>query len=89
MNILEKQLIVKNRKGVHGRIATRMIKIAHKHKVKMCIICDGQITDCSSVLDILSIALAHGTTFTLRVAGQDRDKAMSAAEKLMNDTDEP
>lgn len=88
MKVLEKQLTVDNPKGIHGRIATKMIKIASRHDVRLCIICEGQTVDCTSVLDILSVALVHGTTFTLRLAGKQTERAMTAVEKLITGADE-
>jgi phosphotransferase system HPr (HPr) family protein len=88
MNTLEKQLTVRNHKGVHGRIATKLIKIAKKHDVRLYIIHEDELSDCSSVLDILAFALVHGATFKLRVVGKDAEKAMSAVEKLIGDRNE-
>lgn len=84
MNILEKQLTVNNRKGVHGRIAAELIKIADRHKVRIYIKHDGDIYDCSSVLDILSIALVYGTSFWIKIEGTESEKAMDAIEKAIS-----
>lgn len=84
MNTLEKQLTVNNRKGIHGRIAARLIQIANKKNVKLSIIYNDEMFDCSSVLDILSIALVYGTTFKIRIVGKETEKAMAAVENLIN-----
>lgn len=86
MNVLEKQLTVTNHMGIHGRIATKMIKIANKYDVRLCIIYGNQQFDCSSVLDILSLALTQGATFTVRLAGRETKKAMRAVENLLYGT---
>jgi phosphocarrier protein HPr len=84
VNTQEKQLTVNNRKGIHGRIAARLIKIANKNKVRLNIIYNEELYDCSSVLDILSIALVYGATFKIRIVGKETEKAMSAVENLIN-----
>jgi phosphotransferase system HPr (HPr) family protein len=89
MNSLEKNITVGNRKGVHGRIATEIIKIARHHGVRFHILHDDHVYDCSSVLDILGIALTHGETFTLRADGGQSREALSAVEMLMNEADKP
>ena len=40
--------------------------------------------DCSSILDVLSMAFAYGTRFTIRVEGEKKKAAMAlaAVEKL-------
>jgi len=83
VNTQEKQLTVNNRKGIHGRIAARLIKIANKNNVRLNIIYNDELHDCSSVLDILGIALVYGATFKVRIVGKETDKAMSAVENLI------
>jgi len=87
MNKQEKQLSVNNRAGIHGRIATQMIRIINTYDVSLYIKYEGQDVECSSVLDILGVALVHGATFTIRLTGKETEKAMRAVEKLLEGTE--
>lgn len=84
MIVLEKNIVVLNRHGIHGRVAARLAHIAARHKVILHIIHGGDSVDCSSILDVLSMAFVYGTRFTIRVEGENKKaaKALAAAEKL-------
>jgi len=78
----EKKIIVRNPNGVHSRVATKLAKIARKHEVKLYIIHCGQLIDCSSVLDVLGMAFVQGSSFVVRVDGEQPERALRAVEKL-------
>lgn len=84
MTALEKEIVVLNRHGVHGRVAARLAKIAARHEVILQIIHGRERIDCSSILDVLSMAFVYGTRFTVRAEGEKRKaaKALAAVEKL-------
>jgi len=88
MNMLEKKMTVNIREGVHGRIAAEMIRIANTHNVIFYIKYNDHLFDCSSVLDILSIALVNGATFRIRIEGRNREQALGAVEKLLTGGEE-
>lgn len=84
MIVLEKNIVVQNQRGIHGRVAARLAQIADRHKVALHIIHNGERIDCSSILDVLSMAFVYRTRFTIRVEGETRKavKALAAVEKL-------
>ena len=83
MKTLKKKLTVITSKGIHGRIATNLVKIAAKNNVKLSINYEGKTIDCSSVLHILSLALPQGAKLTIHISGDDPDSAMQAVENLL------
>jgi len=93
MITMEKNITVSNRLGVHGRVATRLAQIAGEHAVLLHIVYDDNdnAVDCSSVLDVLSMAFTCGTTFTIRAAGEKTKvkSALAAVEKMFADGGEP
>lgn len=84
MTVLEKDVVVHDRHGIHGRVAAALAQIAARKRVVLRIIHDGAATDCSSILEVLSMAIAYGTRLTIRIEGEDRKaaKALAAVEKL-------
>lgn len=84
MIVREKEVAVCNPFGVHGRVATRLALVARQYEVRLHLIHADVVIDCSSVLDVLSMAFASGSTFTVRVAGEEKmvDKTFSAVERL-------
>ena len=57
-----------NPNGVHCRIAERLIKVIDEHEATVRIIDQGQPVDCTSILELLSLALVQGSRvqFTAR-----------------------
>ena len=86
MTALEKKIIVTNPRGVHGRVATRLALIAEQYGVRLCIVNDAEGIDCTSVLDVLSMAYVSGSSLTIRATGEKKKarKALAAVEKVLS-----
>ena len=82
MKSLEKKITVNIRRGVHGRVATKLAQITRLHDVDLYILNDGKEIDCSSVLDVLSMAFVFGTMVKFRVCGKRAPLAIADVEKL-------
>lgn len=84
MTALEKSIVVQHPHGVHGRVASGLAHVAARYKVILRIIHGTDEIDCSSILDVLSMAFVCGTRFTIRVEGEKKmaEKALAAVEKL-------
>jgi phosphotransferase system HPr (HPr) family protein len=89
MNWQRVELIVGNERGVHGRVATRLAEIARAHKVTLQIIGKNEIVDCSSVLDVLALALVQGTPVVLEVRGEQAATALATAAAVITNRDDP
>jgi len=82
MNSLEKNITVNIHRGVHGRVATKLAQITRLHDVDLYILRDGKEIDCSSVLDVLSMAFVYGSKVKFRVHGKGATLAITDVEKL-------
>jgi phosphotransferase system HPr (HPr) family protein len=81
---LTKELIVPNRSGIHARVST-MIALRCKDFVSDVRLRKGSaVADCRSVLDLLSLGAAKGTTLLLEVTGEDAAKVMDAITALFD-----
>ena len=89
MKAIEKDITVNIYRGVHGRVATRLAQIAQRYKVQLYILKNGDEIDCSSVLDVLSLAFVSGTLVKFKVHGAGSDQAISAVEQLLTERGEP
>lgn len=89
MNWQRVELIVGNERGVHGRVATRLAEIARAHEVTLQVIGKNEIVDCSSVLDVLALALVQGTPVVLEVRGEQAATALAAAAAVIASRDDP
>ncbi len=89
MKPLKKNITVNIIRGVHGRVAARLAQIANLHNVRMYILCDGEDIDCTSVLDVLSMAFVAGTQVKFRVHGKRAAQAIADVDKLFSIKGEP
>ncbi len=74
-----------NPKGVHCRVATRLIEIIDAHDANVRITDRGEPVDCSSILEILSLALVHGSLVRFTAQGTDAHKVAAAIDSLLSD----
>jgi len=79
---MEREFVVRNRNGIHGRVAAMLAGIAARHDVIVHIFHHNKVIDCSSILDVLSMAFVYGTRFKISVTGREKEKAMVEIEKL-------
>lgn len=89
MTVVTRQYRVQNPKGIHCRVATRLAEIVADHEATVKITgSDGSI-DCASILDVLSLALVHGSLVSFTAHGPDAHKVLAAVETLLSHTNDP
>ena len=81
--------VVGNDRGVHGRVATRLAEIAMEHNASLRIDRDGEQADCTSILEVLALALACGDDGTRTGGRRQAEAALAAARLVLTRRDEP
>lgn len=81
--MLERQVTIINRLGLHARAAAKFVKLANRFKASVRIEKDGNMIDGKSILGILTLAAVQGSKITLRIWGEDEGSAMRAAISLI------
>jgi phosphotransferase system HPr (HPr) family protein len=85
MNSVSWESRIGNPKGVHCRVATRLIEIIDAHDANVQITNRGEPVDCSSILEILGLALVHGSQVRFTAQGPDAHKVAAAVDCLLSD----
>jgi phosphocarrier protein HPr len=88
MKRVQQELIVGGTRGVHGRVATRLAEVAARYGVTLLIRRGDEVVDCSSILDVLALALSMGAEVCLTAEGDQAKDAMMAAVQLLITEDE-
>ncbi|MBV5316199.1 MAG: HPr family phosphocarrier protein [Desulfobulbaceae bacterium] len=88
MNWQHCSLLVGNERGVHGRVATRLAEIAAEYGVLLQISRGDETVDCSSILDVLALALVQGTEIRLHAGGDKAEQALRAAQAVVTGQDD-
>lgn len=81
--MIEKEVSIRNRLGLHARAAAKFVQTASRFKSAIKIRKNGEEVDGKSILGILLLAASQGTRITLAVTGEDEAEAFAAIEDLI------
>jgi phosphocarrier protein len=79
----EEYLQISNKLGLHARAAASFVKIASKYKSDILVSKDGITVNGKSIMGLLTLAAAAGTSIKLTVKGKDAEKAFRELKKLV------
>jgi phosphocarrier protein HPr len=74
---------VVNRLGVHARAAAKFVHLASGFASRIRVARDGREIDGKSILGILLLAAARGTSITIQADGPDEQAALTALVALV------
>lgn len=74
-----------NRLGLHARAAAKLVQTAGRFDSRVSLVMDGDEVDAKSILGILLLAAAQGSSVVVRCEGEDEDEAMEAVTRLIAD----
>lgn len=78
-----KAVVVCNELGLHARAAARFVQVAGRFVSHIRVRRDGKVMDGKSILGILLLAAARGTTLTITAEGPDEESAVDALARLV------
>lgn len=73
---------IENKFGIHARPASAIVKTASKYQADIHIEKDTQRVSAKSIMGLMMLAAAHGTTLTIHAEGPDESEALTALEEL-------
>ncbi|MGA7159923.1 MAG: HPr family phosphocarrier protein [Bacteroidota bacterium] len=76
--MIEKDIVIKNRAGLHTRPAATLVKMAAKFKSEFFIIKDGVEINGKSIIGVMTLAAEQGSGLLLRFEGEDEKDACDA-----------
>jgi phosphocarrier protein HPr len=80
---MQRTVVVTNPQGLHARPADMFVKTASRFASRVEIVKDSERVDGKSILAILTLAAAEGTTLVLEATGQDAAQALDALVELV------
>jgi phosphocarrier protein HPr len=81
----QKELLIENKLGLHARAAAQIVKSASGYSSRIMLIKDGLEVDGKSIMGIMMLAAAKGSSVMLQAHGADEDKAVAGLERLFKD----
>ena len=83
--MIEKEITICNRLGLHARAAAKFVRTANNFKSTITLGKNARRIDGKSILGILMLAASQGTDLTLRVEGPDEREACQSLVSLVED----
>ncbi len=81
----KKELLIENKLGLHARAAAQIVKSASAYSSKITLSKDGLDVDGKSIMGIMMLAAAKGSSVTIQVSGDDEGPALAGLEQLFKD----
>ena len=83
--MMKKELLIENKLGLHARAAAQIVKSASVYTSKITLMKDGLEVDGKSIMGIMMLAAAKGSSVMLEVRGEDEGQALAGMEQLFRD----
>lgn len=83
--MMKKELLIENKLGLHARAAAQIVKSASAYTSKITLMKDGLEVDGKSIMGIMMLAAAKGSSVLLEVRGEDEGQALAGLEQLFRD----
>ncbi|HEV8537285.1 MAG TPA: HPr family phosphocarrier protein [Bacteroidota bacterium] len=80
--MIEREVVIRNRTGVHTRPAATLVKTASKYKADFLIYKDGMEINGKSIIGVMTLAAEQGSSLILKFSGDDEAAAAEAIVAL-------
>jgi len=88
MAVIKKEIIVKNKQGLHARPAALFVQIANKFDSRITVRRDDEEVNGKSIMGILMLGAEQGSLIIIEAEGQDAEAALNELEKIINSEEE-
>lgn len=82
--MIERTLDLVNRLGLHARAAAKLVHMAGRYQCRVTLAKNGQEVDGKSILGVLLLAAACGSSILVRCDGVDENDALAAIADLVD-----
>ena len=83
MSLIKKELIVKNKLGLHARPAAVFVQIANKFDARITVRHDDEEVNGKSIMGILMLGVEKDSLIVVEADGMDAEAALVELEKLI------
>ncbi len=80
--MLERELVVSNRLGLHARATAKLVQLLSGYRCNATLTAKGREVNAKSIMGVMLLAAGQGTSVMLRVDGEDEQAAADAALDL-------
>jgi phosphocarrier protein len=76
-------MAIVNARGLHARASAKFVKCAEDYDASITVSRDGQTVPATSIMGLMMLAAAMGTSITVEAAGPQAEAAMAALTALV------
>lgn len=80
---ISRDVVIRNRLGLHARASAQFVKTAGRFQAEITVQTGAQGVNGKSIMGLLLLAAAQGTTLKLRAVGPDASAALDALTALI------
>jgi phosphocarrier protein HPr len=80
---MTKEFLVTNKLGIHARPAALFVKTANRFSCDVFVEKDGERVNGKSIMGLMMLAAAPGSTLVVHAIGADASKALAEIENLI------
>jgi phosphocarrier protein HPr len=88
MPLIKKELVVKNKQGLHARPAAIFVQIANKYDARITVRHDDEEVNGKSIMGILMLGAEKDSLIVVEADGIDAQEAIVELEKLISSEEE-
>ncbi|MBU0604276.1 MAG: HPr family phosphocarrier protein [Gammaproteobacteria bacterium] len=80
-----REIEITNKLGLHARASAKLTQIASRHECEVWLERNGRRINAKSIMGVMMLAAAKGSTIQIETDGADADAAMDALVALIED----
>jgi len=81
--VIEKEVDITNKVGLHARPASLLVEAAHKFRSRIWIEKDGQVANGKNIMSLLLLSADKGSSIKIRAEGSDASEAVQTLVQLV------
>ncbi len=83
--MIKQEIEIINKLGLHARASSKLTQTASQFSSDIWVEKNGRRVNAKSIMGVMMLAAAKGSTITLETSGADEQAAMTALQALIND----
>ena len=84
MSLVRKEVVVKNKQGLHARPAALFVQVANRFDSRIVVRREQEEVNGKSIMGILTLGAEKGSTIVIEADGNDAHHAVTELEKIIN-----
>jgi phosphocarrier protein len=82
--MLQQDALIINKLGLHARASAKLTQLASSYKCEVMLTRNNRRVNAKSIMGVMMLAAAKGTTITIETSGADEAEAMQVLQNLIN-----